>query len=45
MKWNFKGIISAAGLLVLVSAIRLQDKFIYQNEGERKAEVKSADQK
>ena len=45
MKWNLKGIISAAGLLVLVSAIRLQDNFIYHNEAERKAEVKSAERK
>ena len=43
MKWNVTGIISAMGLLVLVSAVRLGDSFIYQNTKEREAEVKSAD--
>ena len=43
MKWtNFVG---AAGLLLLVSAIRLQDKFIYKNDKERDAAVKAAEQK
>ena len=45
MKWNVTGIISAMGLLVLVSAVRLGEDFIYTNTKERDADVKSADRK
>ena len=43
MKWtNFVG---AAGLLVLVSAVRLQDNFLFQNKEARKVFTKAADKK
>ena len=41
MKWT--NIVGAAALLVVVSAIRLQDRFIFKNQGERDAFVKAAD--
>ena len=43
MKWT--NLVGAAGLLILVSAVRLQDKFMYTNTKEREAEVKAAEQK
>ena len=43
MRWT--NLVGAAGLLILVSAIRLQDKFIYANTKEREAEVKAAESK
>ena len=41
MKWT--NIVGAAGLLVLVSAFRLQDKFIFKNKEAREAFVKAAE--
>ena len=43
MKWT--NLVGAAGLLILVSAVRLQDKFMYTNKTEREAEVTAAEKK
>ena len=43
MKWV--NLVGAAGVLLVITAVRLQDKFIYQNTKEREASSKAAESK
>ena len=42
-RYNMKGVMYALGLLVVVNAWRLGDKFTFLNDDERKAFVKKYD--